>query len=106
MSSPYTEVRFANEKYNLLQLQEFLRHREALSFRILAISATDDDAEYRPVHPRTLITIAQADTAPDTPVEVMAYHTPAPPQVPDGRTLVCLGHCFLDGVLANVLVCR
>ena len=106
MVTPFTEVRFAKKTYSRDQLQTFLRNREALSFRIVAISATDDAAEYTPVHPRTLVTIVQADTAPDTPVEVIEYHTPRPPELPDGKTLVCVGHCFLDGSLANVLVYR
>jgi len=106
MSTPYTEVRFTDKAYNRSQLQTFLRNREALSFRIVAISATDDDAEFAPVHPRTLVTIVQADDAPDAPLEVIEYHTPAPPQVPDGKALVCVGHCFLGGKEANVLVYR
>ena len=101
-----TAVRLVSAHASRAELEEFLRQREALGFRILAISATDEDGEYAPIHPRTMITIIDAAAPPGAPLAVIEYHTPAAPPLAEGAECVCSGRCFVAGSPANVLVYR
>ncbi len=108
MPNPYTDVRLVRSELSLAQFKTFLREREANDrLRIMAVSATNAvwQQEHGPVHPATMVTVIN-EAPPESPVEVIEYQTPAPPPVPAGKTLVCIGHCYIGGVDSNVLVYR
>jgi hypothetical protein len=97
----FTVVTFIEDDLSLPDLEEVLNQKEdLLRGPVLAISPCTDIVSKRLI----CVTFAKAGK-PDKPIALKEISNGAIPTIP-GRTLVCIGRCFVKGIPLEVAAFR